>query len=74
MIFRYFTTIYFKIKMAADLHKKLFYPWLDLFTQNLFSVFWTPNQMVGGFINCMARSFQAHATYLTGKAPFPQAL
>lgn len=70
MIFSHFTTVYLKIKMTGDLKKKLLYPLTNFINKNFFSVFWAPNQMVLGFINCMTRSFQAHAFIVLGKHPF----
>ena len=70
MVLCYFAAIYFKIKMARDLFKKLFYPCANFFNQDFLPVFRVPDQMVLGFINRMARSFQAHAGMLKGKPPF----
>lgn len=69
VIFRDFTTVYFKIKMARYLKKKLLHPWTDFINKNLFPVFRTPDQMILGFINRMACSFQTHASILLGKQP-----
>jgi len=70
VIFRYFTSIYFKIKMTCYFKKKLLYSWLNFFIKDLFSIFRAPNQMIFGFINRMARSFDIHAGILMGKHPF----
>ena len=64
VIFRYFASIYLKIKMTRYLKKKLLYSWLNSFIKCLFSVFRAPNQMIFGFINRMARSFHIHAAIL----------
>jgi len=69
VIFRYFTSIYFKIKMTCYFKKKLLYSWLNFFFKDLLSVFRTPNQMIFGFINRMACSFYIHAAILMGKHP-----
>ena len=70
VIFRYFTSIYFEIKMTCYFKKKLLYSWSNFFIKDLFSIFRTPNQMILGFINRMACSFQWHAVTLIGKHPF----
>ncbi len=70
VIFRCFASIYLKIKMIRYLKKKLLYSWLNFFIKDLLSIFRAPNQMIFGFINCMARSFDIHAGILMGKHPF----
>ena len=73
VIFRYFTTVYFKIKMARYLRKKLLNSWTDFINKNFFPVFWASDQMILGFINRMVY-FSDSCGYFTWKATFPQAL
>ena len=70
MILRYFPTVYLKIKMAGHLQKKPFCPWANFINKDLFPILWTPYQMVLGFTNRMACSFQAQAVILLGTHPF----
>jgi len=70
MIFGNFTTVNFKIKVTRYLHEKFFNPRAYFLCQYLFPVFRAPNQMILGFINRMACSFQWHAVILIEKHPF----
>ena len=70
VIFSHCTSIYFKIKMTGYFIKKLFYSWLNVFNKYLFPIFRAPDQMVFGFINRMACSFDTHAGILMGMYPF----
>ena len=70
VIFRYFTSIYFKIKTTCDFIKKLLNSFLNIALKNLFSIFRTPYEMVFGFIYRMACSFNSHTAILMGKRPF----
>jgi len=70
MVLRYLTTVYFKIKMASYLIKKLFYPWANFCNEDFFSILRAPYEMILGFIHCMACSSQAHAVILLEKQPF----
>jgi hypothetical protein len=70
MVLTYFTAIYFKIKMARYLFKKLSYSRANLLNKNLFPLFRTPDQMILSFINCMACCSQTHAVILWGNQPF----
>ena len=69
MSFRHFTSVYFKIKMTCYFNKKLLHSLLNIFFEDLFSIFRTPNHMIFGFISRMACSFHIHAAILVGNQP-----
>jgi len=74
MIFSNFTSIYLKIKVLCYLNKKFFDSFLNVASEYLFPIFWTPNQMIFRFINRMACSHDIHAGHFIWKSAFSQAL
>jgi hypothetical protein len=70
MVLTYFRAIYFKLKVARYLFKKLSYSQANLLNKDLFPLFRTPEQMILSFINCMACCSPAHTVIVWGNHPF----
>lgn len=70
MILGDLTSVYFKIKMACYLEKKLFDTLSNFLNEDLFPILWAPYKMILSFVHCMACSFQARAGILLGNCPF----
>ena len=65
MILCYFHLFYFTVSCFQYLFKDLFYGISQLFFQYPLAIFRCPHKMVSCVVNCMAHSFDGHASYYT---------
>jgi len=66
MVHRYFHLNNFKTIILTNFSNKLFRSFPDFHSlEYLFTIFWTPNQMVACVVNRMTRSFYRHASFIS---------